>query len=63
MISSIRAWTGTRFFAFITVLSVMAVFIGANVHLIAVSFASRPDCVLQSKTEGAATYRAAKRSC
>lgn len=42
---------------------VVAIFVGANAHLIAVSFASEPDCVLQPVQKGAATYRAAKPSC
>jgi len=56
-------WTGPRCFAFATTALVLAVFVGANAHLIAVSFASRPDCVLQSSNEEAAVYRAAKPSC
>lgn len=44
---------------------VLLVFIGANAHLIATSFASAPDCVPHQKisTGGAATYIAAKSSC
>lgn len=42
---------------------VVAVFVAANVHLITVSFASEPDCVLQLEKKGAATHRAAKPSC
>ena len=43
----------------------LAVFAGANAHLIAVSFSSRPDCVphLKSPVEGAAQLRAAVSSC
>lgn len=41
-------------------LLVLAVFVGANIHLVMVSFASHPDCVVE--TEGAA-LRAAKASC
>lgn len=58
-----RYWTGPRLFALVASLFTVALFVGANAHLIAVSFASRPDCVLQPITEGAATYRAAKPSC
>ena len=45
--------------------AVLAVFVGANVHLVVVSFASQPDCVLRTTpiTEGAAVFRAAKLSC
>lgn len=47
------------------VAAVALIFIGANAHLIAVSFGSDPECVphLKSPLEGAATYRAAKSSC
>ena len=43
----------------------LAVFIGANAHLIAVSFSSQPACVphLKLPQEGAAQYRAAMSSC
>ncbi len=58
-----RFWTRPRVFALFASLSVAALFIGANAHLIAVSFLTKPDCVLQPNTEGAATYRAAKPSC
>jgi hypothetical protein len=40
-------------------LLVLAVFAGANLHLILVSVASQPDCV----AEGGAALRAAKPSC
>ncbi|MGR3464569.1 hypothetical protein [Limimaricola sp.] len=43
-------------------LAVVAVFAAANAHLIAVSFASQPDCVLSPTQEGAA-FRAAKPAC
>ena len=45
--------------------AVLAVFVGANAHLLAVSFASQPDCVPHptSSTEGAGAFRAAKPSC
>ncbi|WP_334063973.1 hypothetical protein [Limimaricola cinnabarinus] len=43
-------------------LAVIAVFAGANAHLVAVSFASQPDCVLSPTMEGAA-FRAAKPAC
>ena len=45
--------------------AVLAVFVGANAHLVAVSFASQPDCVLRAMpiTEGAGVFRAAKPSC
>ncbi len=58
-----RFWTGPRMFAAATVAAVTLLFIGANAHLIAVSFASRPECVLQPAKEGAVVYRAAKPSC
>ncbi|MCQ0090288.1 hypothetical protein [Roseovarius sp. M141] len=58
-----RYWTRPRLFALVSVIGVLALFIGANSHLVYVSFASKPDCVLQQNTEGAAIYRAAKPSC
>ncbi len=58
-----RFWTGPRLFAIATVTAVMLLFIGANAHLIAVSFASKPDCVLQLAKEGVVVYSAAKPSC
>ncbi len=58
-----RFWSGPRLFALGATLLVTLAFIGANAHLIAVSFASKPDCVLQTSKEGAAVYRAAKPSC
>ncbi|WP_108484201.1 hypothetical protein [Oceaniglobus ichthyenteri] len=58
-----RYWTRPRLFALLCVIGVLGVFIGANTHLIYVAFASKPDCVLQQNTKGAATYRAAKPSC
>lgn len=56
-------WTGPRILALAIVTLVMAIFIAANIHLVAVSFTSRPDCVLQPDTEGVAALRAAKPSC
>lgn len=58
-----RFWTGPRLFAAAATALVVAIFAGANAHLIAVSFASRPDCVLQPATKGAASHRAASPSC
>jgi hypothetical protein len=58
-----RFWTGPRLFAIAATAAVMLLFIGANAHLIAVSFASKPDCVLQPAKEGVVVYRAAKPSC
>jgi len=62
-LSRTRFWTGPRLFALAAAASVLILFVGANVHLVAVAFSSRPDCVLQPLIEGAATYRAAKPSC
>lgn len=56
-------WTGSRLFALAATALTIAIFIGANIHLISVAFSSRPDCVLQPKLEGVATLRAAKPSC
>ncbi|MFV0474547.1 MAG: hypothetical protein ACK5MQ_10140 [Pikeienuella sp.] len=56
-------WTRPRLFALATTFAVVAVFAAANAHLIYVSFASQPDCVLSSSETGTASYRAAKPSC
>lgn len=56
-------WTGPRLFALIAAALTLAIFIGANIHLVVVSFASRPDCVLQPNTEGVAALRPAKPAC
>ncbi len=60
-----RVWTRPRLFALAASALVLVLFVAANAHLIAVSFASQPGCVPhpQSSTEGAALYRAAKPSC
>ena len=58
-----RFWTGPRFFALGATAIVLAIFVGANAHLIAVSFASRPDCALSPSNEGVAALRPAKPSC
>lgn len=58
-----RFWTGPRLFALAVSALVLTVFVAANAHLVAVAFASKPDCVLHSPTEGVAAYRAAKSSC
>jgi hypothetical protein len=43
----------------------VALFVGANAHLVYVSFTSQPDCVAHAKTAGAggAPMRAAKSAC
>lgn len=56
-------WTGPRLFALVAVALTVVIFIAANIHLVAVAMASRPDCVLQPEKEGVATLRAAKPSC
>lgn len=55
-------WTRPRAAALIIAFVVIAVFLAANAHLVAVAFSSQPDCVLPSNGEGVA-YRAAKPSC
>ncbi|MFD2739985.1 hypothetical protein ACFSUD_10425 [Sulfitobacter aestuarii] len=62
-LSQPRFWSRPRLLALGGTALLLLVFFGANAHLIAVSFASKPDCVLQSPTEGAAALRAAKPSC
>jgi hypothetical protein len=58
-------WSRWRIAALALSALVLAVFVGANAHLIAVSFSTQPDCVphLKAPEEGAAQYRAAMSSC
>jgi hypothetical protein len=58
-------WSRSRILAFALGALALSVFIGANAHLIAVSFSSQPACVphLKLPQEGAAQYRAAVSSC
>jgi hypothetical protein len=58
-------WSRWRLAALAMCAVVLAVFIGANAHLIAVSFSSQPACVPHSKSpnEGAGQLRAAISSC
>lgn len=56
-------WSRARIFSMLAACAVLALFIGANAHLIVVAFTSKPDCVLQPQIEGAVTHRAAKPSC
>ena len=56
-------WSGRRVLAVSIALTVVAVFLAANTHLIYVAFVSQSDCVSISSEEGAAKYRAAKPSC
>ncbi len=50
---------------FAVVALVLAVFIGANAHLVYVAFTSQPDCVPHAKEVGAegAPLRAARSAC
>jgi hypothetical protein len=58
-------WSRSRLLALALCGIALAVFVGANAHLVAVSFSSQPDCVphLKSPQEGTAQYRAAMSSC
>lgn len=58
-------WSRSRVVAFAVGAVALAVFVGANAHLVAVSFSSQPDCVphLKAAKEGAAQFRAAISSC
>ena len=58
-----RFWTRPRLVATAIVSAVLAVFVAANAHLVAVAFSSQPDCALSPTVDGVATYRAAKPSC
>ena len=70
MIAVAPFWTRPRKVALALSAAVLGVFIAANVHLIYLSFASRPGCVAHLKapdsgsaTNGNATYIAASSSC
>ena len=53
-----------RLAAFIVVAAGIAVFAGANAHLVYVALTSQPDCVQHLKTEGQdGAYSAARPSC
>ena len=58
-------WSRSRILALALGAVGLTVLIGANAHLVYVSFASHPACVPHLKTpqEGVALYRAAKSSC
>ena len=58
-------WSRWRIAALALSALVLAAFVGANAHLIAVSFSTEPDCVphLKAPEEGATQYRAAMSSC
>jgi cytochrome c oxidase cbb3-type subunit 3 len=58
-------WSRPRIVALALCGIVLAVFVGANAHLIAVSFSSQPGCVphLKAPDEGAGQFRAAISSC
>jgi hypothetical protein len=54
-----------RLAAIALALLLLAVFAGANAHLLQVSFASQPGCVphLKSPDGGAGSFRAARSAC
>ena len=53
-----------RIAAILVVAAGLAVFAGANAHLVHVALTSQPDCVQHLKTEGRdGAYRAARPSC
>lgn len=62
-------WSRARLAALAAAGAALALFAAANAHLLAVSFASQPDCVahlkapLEAPLDGGAAYRAAKPSC
>lgn len=65
-----RYWSGPRLFALAAVTLVLVIFVGANAHLIAVSYSSQPGCIPHpdpmlsgTATAGATVHRAAKSSC
>ncbi len=58
-------WSRSRLAVLGMLAIVVAIFVGANAHLIVVSLSTQPACVphLKAPEEGAATYRAAMPSC
>jgi hypothetical protein len=63
-------WSRSRLLALALCGIALSVFVGANAHLIAVSFSSQPDCVPHLRSpqagaaqEGATQFRAAMSSC
>lgn len=55
----------TRLLVLFSVAAGVALFLGANAHLLHVAFTSQPDCVPHSKAseESDGSYRAAKSAC
>lgn len=59
-----RRWSRARIASVGIAAAVVILFLGANIHLVAVSIASQPDCVtVAGIPAGGAAYRAAKPSC
>ncbi|MET3520622.1 MAG: hypothetical protein E5V58_05925 [Mesorhizobium sp.] len=56
-----RANTRLKWFAVVAVL--LAVFIGANVHLVYVAVQSQPECVLDPALDSASLLRPARPAC
>lgn len=65
MTAGVGAWPRGRVLGWSIAAAVLAVFVGANIHLVTVSFASQPDCVPHTRlsTEGAGALSAATSSC
>lgn len=61
----VRRKKRTRLLVLLSVAAGVALFLGANAHLLHVAFTSQPDCVPHSKApeESDGNYRAAKSAC
>jgi hypothetical protein len=55
----------TRIISLLAVAAGLAIFLGANAHLLVVAFQSQPDCVEHERlgTTGPGQYSAAKSAC
>ena len=60
-----RKMNSVRLLTVLAISAAVAVFVGANVHLVYVALASQPDCVAHVKpgTSGPGTFSAAKSAC
>jgi hypothetical protein len=58
-----RRHVNWRVRALVIVAALLAVFVGANAHLVYVAIQSQPDCVMRTGAESAGGLRPAKPSC
>ncbi len=60
-----KRWLGIPLAVWLVIAAGVAVFVGANVHLIYMAFTSQPDCVphLKEPIDKPGSYRAANSAC